>query len=389
MNFKLFTTVACVAAMTVSLSPMAAYAQAVPDASAAANAGAQSGSVSGALNNNSTTNGPQTTTVAPVSNGDSTAISGSNSGASANQNQAQFNGGNTVGPIDSSVRVGPTTSTSDSNSGSFSGSNSVSRGGNATGGAGGAGGTGTSSATTGPATATTGASTSSAQGGSGGSSNATGGNSTSTANPNATNEGNAQNITFNNVAPNKTKLETVPQVYAPALSTTLTETCMGSTSGGISVMGFGGTLGTTWNDAQCVRRLNAREMAQTLGDRDAARALMCQDKDVAAAYLAVGQDCRAKWVQQVAVAPPPPTPPMIINVPAAPAPVVQMAPIPNPQVIYRDRPRAAHRSTHKNVPACKVDPHYSCPAHDDEDYAVSRLLHPPPCGGRPRGPDPR
>ena len=339
MKTKLFLTAACIAAMT--LSPLAALAQAVPDASAAANAGAQSGSVSGALNNNSTTNGPQTTTVAPISNGDSTALSGSNSAATANQNQAQFNGGNTVGPIDSSVRVGPTTSDSNSNSASVSGSNSVSRGGEATGGSSGA-------------TATTGASTSSATGGAGGS---------ATANPNASNQGNAQNITFNSpAAPTKTKLETVPQVYAPALSTTLTETCMGSTSGGISVMGFGGTLGSTWNDKQCVRRLNAREMAQTLGDRDAARALMCQDADVAAAYQAVGQDCRSKWVMQVAVAPPAPTPPLIINVPA-PAPAVQqMAPVPNPEVIYRDRP-VRHRAAPHRPASCPVEK--ACPSHDD------------------------
>ena len=347
---------ASVAILSLAVTP--AFAQAVPDAAAAANAGAQSGSVSGALNNNSTTNGAQTTTVAPVSNGDSTALSGSNSGAAANQNQAQFNGGNTVGPIDSSVRVGPTTSTSNSDSGSVSGSNSVSRGGNATGGTGGTSG---ATATTGPSTATTGASTSSAQGGTGGSSSAT-------ANPNASNQGNAQNITFNSpAAPSKTKIESLPQVYAPALTTTLTETCMGSTSGGISVMGFGGTLGTTWNDKQCIRRLNAREMAQTLGDRDAARALMCQDEDIARAYASVGQDCREKWVQQVAVAPVQPPPPVVVNVPAPAAPQMLMAPVPNPpepRIIYRDRP--VHRAHPKPRPAakCTVAP-TACPAHDD------------------------
>ena len=166
--------------------------------------------------------------------------------------------------------------------------------------------------------------------------------------------------------PSKTKIESVPQVYAPALSTTLTETCMGSTSGGVSVMGFGGTLGTTWNDAQCVRRLNAREMAQTLGDRDAARALMCQDKDVAAAYLAVGQDCRAKWVQQVAVAPIPPPPPVVINVPA-PAPAVQMmAPVPNPpepRIIYRDRPVRHHSAPKAAAGSCPTS--LTCPSNHE------------------------
>jgi len=270
------------------------------------------------------------------------ALSNSQSGASSTNTNANFNGGNgpiTIGP----TTVGPQTATSDSNSAATSGSVSGSFS------QGGAGGSSTAASNASGGNATTGASTSSA-----------------TASPTASNAGNAQNITFNSPAvPTKTttRVESLPTVYAPALSTTLTETCMGSTSGGISVMGFGGTLGTTWNDSQCVRRLNAREMAQTLGDRAAARALMCQDKDVAAAYLAVGQDCRQKYEVAVVVPPPAPVSPVVINVPAAPAPIVQMAPIPNPQVIYRDRP--VRRGPSKNVPSCKVDPqHYVCPAHD-------------------------
>jgi hypothetical protein len=224
------------------------------------------------------------------------AVSGSNSGATSgsisgviNGGSSANNGGVTVGPIDASS--GPVTSTSDSNANSGSVANSISGGGasdahsNATGGT------------------------------------ATGGTSSATANPNASNQGNAQNITFNSTAPSKQTLKTTPTVYAPALTTTLTETCMGSTSGGISVLGVGGTLGTTWNDTQCVRRLNAREMAQTLGDRDAARALLCQDKDVAAAYAAVGQSCFLPVVVQQMVQEPPHADP-------APQPAPQSAPIP-------------------------------------------------------------
>jgi hypothetical protein len=223
------------------------------------------------------------------------ATSGSNSGATSgsisgviNGGSSANNGGVTVGPIDASS--GPVTSTSDSNANSGSVANSISGGG-------------------------TSSSDAHASGGS-----ATGGTSSATANPNASNQGNAQNITFNSTAPSKQTLKTTPTVYAPALTTTLTETCMGSTSGGISVLGVGGTLGTTWNDTQCVRRLNAREMAQTLGDRDAARALLCQDKDVAAAYAAVGQSCFLPVIaQQMAPAP--------YSEPAA-APPPQAAPVP-------------------------------------------------------------
>lgn len=167
-----------------------------------------------------------------------------------------------------------------------------------------------------------------------------GGASTSSATNGAANAGNAQSITFNSNASDR--LKTVPQVYAPALSTTLTETCMGSTSGGLSVMGIGGTLGTTWNDAQCVRRLNAREMAQTFGDREAARALLCQDADVASAYEAVGQDCRQAYVP-VAYTPPVPTPapepyaaPVTAPQVVPPVPGV-MAPIPNPATVPGER----------------------------------------------------
>jgi len=79
---------------------------------------------------------------------------------------------------------------------------------------------------------------------------------------------------------------------------------MGSTSVGGSGVGFGFSVGSTWEDKQCIRRLNAREIAQTLGDRDAARALMCQDNDVAAAYAAVGQSCFTPVVAYVAPLPP-------------------------------------------------------------------------------------
>jgi hypothetical protein len=303
MNLKLFATAAAV--FSLSFAPVVAFAQQA---------------------------------VGPVGPGADAANSNSQSGASSTNNNANFNGGNgpiTVGP----TTVGPQTATSDSTANSGSSSVAVTRS---------EGGAATSNATGGTSSATTGASTAS-----------------STANPNANNAGNAQNITFNSTTPSHTKIESLPQVYAPALSTTLTETCMGSTSGGVSVMGFGGTLGTTWNDSQCVRRLNAREMAQTLGDRAAARALMCQDKDVAAAYAAVGQDCRQKYEVAVVVPPPAPISPVVINVPPAPAPVIQMAPVPNPpepRVIYRDRP--VHHHAAPAAPSCKAEAKV-CPGHDD------------------------
>ncbi len=69
---------------------------------------------------------------------------------------------------------------------------------------------------------------------------------------------------------------------------------MGSSSAGVSLIGVGVTAGTTWRDGECVRRLNARELAQTIGDRDAAREVMCGNPDVFRAYNALGRPCRMK-----------------------------------------------------------------------------------------------
>jgi hypothetical protein len=51
-----------------------------------------------------------------------------------------------------------------------------------------------------------------------------------------------------------------PQVAAPALTTTLSDTCMGSWSAGISVPGGGATFGKTQVDEDCVARLHARQL---------------------------------------------------------------------------------------------------------------------------------
>lgn len=85
-------------------------------------------------------------------------------------------------------------------------------------------------------------------------------------------------------------LKNVPAVAAPALTTTLTETCMGSTSVGGAGVGFGFSFGTTWRDSACVRRLDSRQIA-SLGYREAARELMCDSPAVAAAFDRAGQPC--------------------------------------------------------------------------------------------------
>ena len=124
-----------------------------------------------------------------------------------------------------------------------------------------------------------------ATGGAGGSSTATSG---------AANSSNAQDITFNSPAtPTHTSadIKSAPTVYAPALATTLTETCMGSTTAAGSGMGWGLSIGSTWEDKGCTRRLNADRVAGLTGDREAARAILCDDPEVYTAYERVGRPC--------------------------------------------------------------------------------------------------
>lgn len=81
----------------------------------------------------------------------------------------------------------------------------------------------------------------------------------------------------------------VPEVNAPSL-TTATETCMGSSSVGGSGVGFGFSFGTTWRDAACVRRLDARQL-QSLGYPLGAKELMCDSGAVRAALKRAGRPC--------------------------------------------------------------------------------------------------
>jgi len=82
----------------------------------------------------------------------------------------------------------------------------------------------------------------------------------------------------------------VPNVMAPSLTTTLTETCMGSTSFGGSGSGFGFSFGTTWRDSACVRRLDARQLA-AFNDMGTAREIMCASSIVREAAKRSGRPC--------------------------------------------------------------------------------------------------
>jgi len=92
------------------------------------------------------------------------------------------------------------------------------------------------------------------------------------------------------------RLITTPTVVAPGLAAAGIETCLGSASGGLSVMGGGITFGSTKVDEGCTIRPLARQLF-AFGLHKAALALMCQDGRVAEAMDVAGSPCPAEPVQ--------------------------------------------------------------------------------------------
>lgn len=106
---------------------------------------------------------------------------------------------------------------------------------------------------------------------------------------------NSQAVNFNNPGVVRYKggydLKNVPDAVAPGLTTTLTETCMGSSSVGGSGVGFGVSIGSTWRDEECVRRLHAREL-KAMGQPAAGVELLCGNPEVWAAMESAGTPCK-------------------------------------------------------------------------------------------------
>jgi hypothetical protein len=101
------------------------------------------------------------------------------------------------------------------------------------------------------------------------------------------------NITDSPASPNQnitTRLVTPPGLVAPGLAAAGIETCLGSSSGGLSLMGGGFTFGSTRVDEGCTIRLLARQLF-AFGFHKAAVALMCQDGHVYVAMNESGTPC--------------------------------------------------------------------------------------------------
>lgn len=86
------------------------------------------------------------------------------------------------------------------------------------------------------------------------------------------------------------RLVTPPSVVAPSLSAAGIETCLGSVSGGVSVMGGGGSFGTSVKDDDCNRRLYARQL-WNMGFKQAATNIQCLAPEVQYAMAAAGTPC--------------------------------------------------------------------------------------------------
>ncbi len=138
-------------------------------------------------------------------------------------------------------------------------------------------------------------------------------------------------VNINSPANTTAHVITTPTIAAPGLAAAGIETCLGSTSGGLSLMGGGITFGSTKVDEGCTIRLLARQL-YAFGLHKAALALMCQDRRVVVAMDVAGSPCPtppAEGAEHVASMPtiPSPTTPEDVSAPAdrpAPTPVVQV-----------------------------------------------------------------
>lgn len=108
-----------------------------------------------------------------------------------------------------------------------------------------------------------------------------------TQNSSVRDSGNSANTNSVNVAAQKRN--PVSTAYSGPL-VAADDTCMGSTSAGAQAIGFGLSVGSTWQDPDCVRRKDAREL-HNMGLKDVGVALMCQNANVRKAMAATGHFC--------------------------------------------------------------------------------------------------
>ena len=105
---------------------------------------------------------------------------------------------------------------------------------------------------------------------------------------NGVNQGNSLNVLYQ-ANPSNMRIETVPDVMA--MNVYPTAPCMGSSSVGGSGVGFGFSVGTSWEAKECMIGETARGFEQA-GYKADAMAVRCQG-----VYAAVAPSCKALTVQ--------------------------------------------------------------------------------------------
>lgn len=108
---------------------------------------------------------------------------------------------------------------------------------------------------------------------------------------------------------------------ATPIIVTSNDTCMGSTSAGISTVTIGASFATTWTDKNCVMLKNAREL-WNMQMKAAALARMCGDKDNLEALELTGYICpqTLKAQGKLVMAPP------VVSAPVVEAPKTPVVP---------------------------------------------------------------
>ena len=107
------------------------------------------------------------------------------------------------------------------------------------------------------------------------------------------NEGNSTSTTVGNVTSlNSTTFdESVSTAYAPSVQVGGQDMCRSGMGAGGQTSALGFSFGGSVVDMTCERLKLAREIAVTLGDKQTAKALLCQDERVAKAYASIGKAC--------------------------------------------------------------------------------------------------
>jgi hypothetical protein len=102
--------------------------------------------------------------------------------------------------------------------------------------------------------------------------------------------GSQSGVSIKSNAPPVDMSRAIGQAYAPALTSSSFITCLGSMSAGAGFMGGAFSIGSTYKDSECNLRQYAL-LLTTMGDAQAAKAVLCSDETVAKAFNDVGRPC--------------------------------------------------------------------------------------------------